>query len=157
MGPPSARVLWGRAPLGQAPLGRIPLANQEGWKEEGGQIQAAWCFQSRMPFHLALGRLPGVTHLRSRVSPVGFPVCQPECELSLQSGDSRYRTQYSATRLAHRQTRISEQAGSYAGRCQIQRQTSHWANEVAATDLDGRILHHHRESLELANLILANF
>jgi len=26
-------------------LGRIPLANQEGWKEEGGQ--AAWCFPSR--------------------------------------------------------------------------------------------------------------
>ena len=69
MGPALARAPSGRAPLGLAPLGWIPLANQEGWKKEGGRIEAASFFQSRMPFRLALGRLPGVTHLRYRVSP----------------------------------------------------------------------------------------
>src|SRR5271170_650917 len=106
VGPPLARVLPRRAllwlaPLGQAPLRWIPLANQEGWKKEGGRIEAASFFQSRTPFRLAPERLPGVTHLRSRVSPVAFPVCQPECELSMRSGGSRYRTLCSATPLVH--------------------------------------------------------
>ena len=49
------------------------------------------------------------------------------------------------------------QAGIYIGNSQIQRQASRWTNKVAVTNLDGRILHHHRDSLELVTTILANF